>query len=250
MIIDSHAHVGPVAKDARHQAIIAGSPANSVEDYLRDMDAAGVDMGVTFGYLDLDNDYQASIQNRYPDRIVSLAWCNPRQLNAADEFRRCVEDLGVRGLKLHGWWHQHANSDHVLLDPLFEILDEHSLPVVMHTLGDNPLTTPLQTEEMARSFPNVTVFMAHGGCEWAAADGLLVAARTPNIIVDTSFMPSWWINKFVEEIGADRVSMGSDWPWHHLQGVVKNHEVAIPDPEDRAWTMGKTAARVYGIPVS
>ena len=90
MIIDSHAHVGPVAKDIHHQAVIAGSPANAVEDYLRDMDAAGVDMGVTFGYLDLDNEYQASIQNRYPDRIVSLAWCNPRQLNAADEFRRCV----------------------------------------------------------------------------------------------------------------------------------------------------------------
>ncbi len=250
MIIDSHAHVGTVAQDMRHRAIIAGNPASSVEDYLRDMDSAGVDMGVTFGYLDLDNDYQARIQNKHPDRIVSLAFCNPRQLNVADEFRRCVEELGIRGLKLHGWWHQFANSDHMLLDPLFEILDEYRLPVVIHTLGDNPLTTPLQTEEMARTFPNVTVFMAHGGCEWAAGDGLLAAARTPNIIVDTSFMPSWWIGKFVEEIGANRVAMGSDWPWHNLEGVVKNHEVAIPNPEDRAWTMGKTAARVYGIPVS
>ena len=122
MIIDSHAHVGPVAQDERHRAIIAGNPANSVEDYLRDMDDAGVDMGVTFGYLDLDNDYQASIQNKHPDRIVSLAWCNPRQLNCAEEFRRCVEDLGIRGLKLHGWWHQHANSDHLLLDPFLKSL--------------------------------------------------------------------------------------------------------------------------------
>jgi predicted TIM-barrel fold metal-dependent hydrolase len=63
-------------------------------------------------------------------------------------------------------------------------------------------------------------------------------------------MPSWWIGEFVRQIGADRVAMGSDWPWHHLEGVVKNHELAIPNPEDRAWTMCKTAARVYGIKVS
>ena len=250
MIIDSHAHVGPTAKDELTRAKIAGNPTMAVEDYLRDMDQAGIEMGVTFGYLDLDNNYQAEIQNKHPDRIISLAWIDPRRPNAADEFRHCVEDLGIRGLKLHGWWHQHANSDHVLLDPLFEILDEHGLPAVVHTLGDNALTTPLQTEEMARTFPNVTVFMAHGGCEWAAGDGLLVARRTPNIIVDTSFMPSWWIGKFVTEIGADRVALGSDWPWHHLVGVVKNHELAVPNPEDRAWVMSKTVARVYGIEVS
>lgn len=250
MIIDSHAHVGPAIKDNRLMAAFAGNPANTVEDYLRDMDEAGIEVGITFGYLDLDNNYQAEIQNKHRDRIISLAWINPRLPNAVEEFRHCVEDLGIRGLKLHGWWHQFSNGDHELLDPLFEILDEYRLPAVVHTLGDNPLTTPLQTEEMARTFPNVTIFMAHGGCEWAAKEGVLVAKRTPNIIVDTSFMPSWWIGEFVRQLGANRVALGSDWPWHHLVGVVKNHELAIPNPEDREWTMCRTVAEVYGIKVS
>ena len=83
MIIDMHAHVAPKQKDYRAAVIADAYPlGNNVENYLRAMDKAGVDKAVTFGILDLDNEYQAKIQKKYPDRIISFAWINPRQPDA------------------------------------------------------------------------------------------------------------------------------------------------------------------------
>jgi predicted TIM-barrel fold metal-dependent hydrolase len=84
------------------------------------------------------------------------------QWDAVSELRHCVKDLNIKGLKLHGWWHQFPYSDHILLGPLFEICNEYNLPVLMYVMGDNPLTSPLQVEEMAKSFPNMTFVMSHG----------------------------------------------------------------------------------------
>ncbi|MEM3434268.1 MAG: amidohydrolase family protein [Candidatus Methanomethyliaceae archaeon] len=247
-VIDCHAHVGPVIQDPRLNHAFASNQKGTVEDYLRAMDKAGVDIGVTFGFLDLNTEYQAEIQRKHSDRIISLAFVNPRLPNAVSEFRRAVEEWGIRGLKLHGWWHQFSNADHVLLDPLCEICAQYGLPIVMHVMADG-LTSPLQAEEMARTFPNVTFFMSHAGGFWAYSDALLVAKRTPNIIIDTSAMESWWITHFVQELGANRVAMGSDWPWNHLEAIVKTIEISVPRPEDREWVMGKTAAKAFGIPV-
>jgi len=248
MIIDVHAHVGPKLKDSHKLAIYAGNEFGTVEDILRDMDRAGVDMAVTFGFLDLDTKYQADIQKRYPDRIISLAWVNPRLPNAAEEFRRAVEEWGIRGMKLHGWWHQFSLADHELLDPLCQICDEYKLPIVTHCMADG-LTTPLQTEEMARAWPNVTFILSHLGGVWTYPDCIFVAKRTPNIMVDTATTESWWIRHFAKEVGPNRIMMGSDWPWNFLDAVVKTHEIAIPDQSEREWVMGRTAAKVFGIKV-
>ncbi len=247
MIIDIHAHVGRVIKDKRLFHAIAGHPAATAEDYIAAMDRAGVTMGVTFGFLNLDNKYQAQIQKKYPDRIISFAWIDPREERAVSEFKHCVEDLNLKGVKLHGWWHQFPYSDHILLNPLCEICSKHNLPILMHAMGDNPLTSPLQLEEMARSFPNLTFIMAHAGVPWLFDEALLVTKRTKNIIIDTTGMPGYWIARMVEEIGPERVAMGSDYPLNHLESVMKTVEVAVPDPEARAWVMGKTAAKVLGI---
>lgn len=247
MIIDIHSHVGPVIKDKRLRYVLDTHPAPAAENYIAAMDKAGIRMGVTFGFLAMDNEYQARIQKKYPDRIISFAFLNPRNPNAVGEFKHCVEDLGLRGLKIHGWWHGVSSADHILLNPLCQICDEHNLPILIHTLSDNFLTTPLQLEEMAKSFPNVTFIMGHAGGLWLYHEALLVTKRTKNIVIDTAAVEGYWIAKFVEEIGPERVAMGSDFPWNHLESIVKTIEVAVPDPKAREWVMGKTAAKVLGI---
>jgi predicted TIM-barrel fold metal-dependent hydrolase len=247
LIIDAHAHVGPYIPDERWRKALGVHPHCTGEDYLAAMDRAGVNVGVSVGRMDRNLEYQQEMQTRWPHRIVSLALVNPRVPDSVERLRDAVEHRGLRGLKLHGLRHQFSNANHVLLDPLIDICQRHGLPVVIHTMGDHPFTTPLQTEELARRWPQVTFLMAHGGTELTADEGLRVAQRTPNIVIDTSHTPTSWITKFVEVLGPDRVVMGSDWPWWRLEVAVKAHEIAITDPEHRAWVMGKTAARIFGV---
>src|SRR5262245_14065673 len=211
------------------------------------MDKAGVDMGVTFGFLDLDYDYQAEIQNRWPDRLLSIAWVEARMPNGLERFRHAIEDLGLRGLKIDGAWHQISNADRVLWDPYLDICRRHKLPVAVHTMGDNFMTTPLQTEELAKGWPDVTFFMVHGGTEWLAKDGLFVAQRTPNIVWETSYAPSYWASEAVRVLGAERVAMGSQWPLWDLSFVMHAHDYVSEDPEQRSWVKGRTAARAFRV---
>jgi predicted TIM-barrel fold metal-dependent hydrolase len=247
MVVDIHAHVGPTPKDSRSAHAFGSHPAATAEDYIEAMTRAGVQVGVTFGCLDLDNEYQSLIQKRYPDRIRSFAWINPRRPDAATQLERCIERLGLCGVKLHGWWHQFSYSDHVLLDPLCQICQERDLPMLVHVAGDNPLTSPLQLEEMARSFPQATFIMAHGGAPWLYDEALMVVRRTRNIVVDTTGMCGFWITRMVEEIGPDRVAMGSDYPWNYLEPTIRGIEVAVRNEDARDWVLGKTAARVLGL---
>jgi uncharacterized protein len=247
MIIDCHAHVGPVLEGAEWQLALGVHPACSAEDYVRAMDEAGVDVGIAVGRMDRNHEYQSDMQHRLGSRIRSFAFINPRDSDAPEQLRRGVEELKLSGLKLHGWRTQVSNADGVLLDPLLEICDHYRLPVTVHTMGDNPYTTPLHTEQMAKRWPEVNILLAHGGAEWSQSEALEVARRRPNITVDTAHMSTFWIREFVRMLGADRVAMGSDWPWWQLDVAVRAHEVALPDPEARSWVMGRTAARILNL---
>ena len=247
MIIDAHAHVGPLVADPLKRKKIDAHPDDNVEAYLRDMDKAGFDMGITFGRLDRDNQYQAEIQKKYPDRIISCAFIDPRTDDAVDEFRRCVEDWGLRGLKLHGWWHSFSCADHDLLDPLIQICEKHDLPVIMHSMGDNCYTTPVQIEEMARTFPAVKFIMAHGGNLWLAEEGTDVGMRNENVIVESSSMEGFRITHNSKVLPYGNFVMGSGWPFNNLSAIKYNVERCVPDKDAREWIMGRAVAQAFQI---
>lgn len=247
MIIDIHAHVGPKQEDVRLLNAAKGNVGGAVEKYIESMDKAGIDMGVTFGFLDLDYEYQSKIQKKYPDRIISFAWINPRQPDSPKIFKHCVEDLELKGLKLHGWLHQFSYSDYIILDPIIDTCNKYKLPVILHVAGDNPNTAPLQAEEVAKRWPDIVFFMAHGGLFWAGKEALLVAKRTKNLYIDTSSVESWWITAFVKEIGANRVAMGSDWPWNYLEAVVATTKISVSDKNEQKFVMGETAKTILKL---
>ena len=220
---------------------------DTVEDYIRDMDEAGVDMGISIARLDRNNAYQAEIQKRYPDRIISCAFINPRELDAEDELKKCVEEYGLKGLKLNGFRHSFSCADHVLLDPLMKICEKYHLPVIMHVQGDNCLTTPVQLEEMARSFPEITFVMAHGGNLWLAEEGTYVGARNKNIIVDSSSMEGFRITHNSKALPLGNSAMGSNWPWNNLKSIIFNIKRCVPDETAREWILGRAMAKAFNI---
>jgi len=254
MIIDVHGHVFQQMKEKRLQnSLFEHVDECSVERYIDAMDKVGVDIGVSVGHgngnLDFlpDYEYQSKIQKKYPDRIIGLASIQPRLPDAPKIFKHCIEDLELKGIKLHGYWDQFAYSDHGLLDPIMETCDKYGLPAVVHVAGDHCPTGPLQLEELAKSWPNVTFFMSHGGGFWAGGEALLVARRNKNIIIDTSCCEHSWITYFVKELGADKVAMGSDWPYNYLDVTVEIIKMCVPNKDDLKFVMGETARAVFKL---
>ena len=249
MIIDAHAHVGPLIKDYVLRKKYEAHPFDTVESYLEDMDAAGVDMGISVARLDMDNEYQAEIQRRYPDRIISCAFINPRAPKAEDELKKCVEEWGLKGLMLDGFRHAFSSADHVLLDPLMKICEKSKIPVIMHSQGDNTFTTPVQLEEMARSFPQIKFIMSTGGNLWLAEEGTSVGERNNNIIVDTTTMEGFRITHNAKALAPQNFIMGSNWPWNDLKSVIFNVRRCVLNKEVLEWVLGRAAAEAFNIPL-
>jgi predicted TIM-barrel fold metal-dependent hydrolase len=99
-----------------------------------------------------------------------------------------------------------------------ELLRERGgLPVLVHS-GHPIFTLPWSIEELAVSFPDVPVVMAHmghGNAVYINA-AIDIAERRPNVYLETSGMPMHTkIAEAVARVGAGRVLYGSDAPFHH-----------------------------------
>lgn len=219
----------------------------SVEMMLADMDRAGVDMavGCSLGQM-IDNAYTASVQARYPDRIVAFGQVNARAPDAADQVRRDFETHGLRGLKLHPTLHGYHVVDHGLLDPIFRVCAECGILVLFNAL-DDAFVSPLGIEEIAKGFPEVNVLIAHMGTVWNVPEAILVAGRNPNIYLETSSTQLIEVRMAYRALGADKIVMGTDWPGSDFELERMKIAKAIPDPADRAKVEGGTLARLLRL---
>ena len=238
MIIDSHNHIGPRPGQ------------QGVETLIAHMDRAHVDRAVVFPYVEaLDpghNDWIAQAVARHPDRLIGYAAVNPWREGAADEVRRAVQEKGLRGLKLHPFLHAYSIAQHDLVDPIFEVCRALRIPVVVHGAGEWS-NMPLQFDEMARTFPDLTIVIAHMGTIWGFQEALLVAARRPNILLGTALAFSGFVQTAVERVGAEKVLMETDSPVQAFEAEIAKIEIAVPDPVARALVMGGNIARILGI---
>ena len=63
-----------------------------------------VDKAVVFCWpevINVPNDELAKYVESHSDKLIGFASINPRRSDAPRELRRCVEDLGLKGLKLY-----------------------------------------------------------------------------------------------------------------------------------------------------
>ncbi len=237
MIIDAHNHIGE-----RHD--LGMTP----ETLVRLMDRAGVDMAVAFSFPKLwDNDYVARAVKAFPDRIIGFVGVNPWEPRAADEVRRGIETLGLRGLKLHPVRDSFSLAEGRLTDPLFRRCEEFGVPVICHGC-DEWSNTPWTFREMAVRFPGVPLIMAHGGHNWLREDALEAMKRAPNLYIESSIMYSGYVQRAVREISPQRVIMGTDTPTEVFEFQLKKIEMAVEDPTERALVMGGNVARLLHLP--
>ena len=216
------------------------------DEMVRRAQAVGLSKLVVFGAIHPDmrqtNDMVGELVRRYPDYVVGFATLNPYQVDMAEEARRCFEQFGFRGVKVHSLHEAYQSPAPIAgyrgeWDSLFQFLAGRSAPVLYHGVV---------TEEMIRSWPEVPFVAAHGVGNVQAMRAL---GRYRNFHVDTASTqnPAWAVSRAVDILGADRVLWGTDAPLDDFAqrlGVVLDS--GLPEARMRQ-VLGLNAARLLGL---
>jgi uncharacterized protein len=244
MIVDAYNNTWVV----ENSSSFLGGDEFGVDRLIEVMDAGGVDMAMATSLGQLpDNDYIADCVRRYPDRIFGFSVVDPRRPDAVDEVHRTAE-LGLVGVKLHPTMHGYHVCDHGLLDPVFRACADTGQAVLFNAL-DDAFCAPLGMEEIARGFPEVPTLIAHMGTVWNTNEAILVAGRTPNIYLETSSTQLLEVRTAYDQLGPDRLVMGTDWPASHMDLERMKIARAIPDADDRAKVEGANLSALLGLSV-
>ncbi|MFW9905661.1 MAG: amidohydrolase family protein [Candidatus Thorarchaeota archaeon] len=248
MNIDTHCHVWEeelVLEDLRNYILsranlLKADPKlvldGSAKRLINEMDAAGIDKTVIVA-LDYEflfrglitfqeyNDRVAEMVNQFPDRLIGFAGIDPRRgEKALEELERCIEKLGLKGVKL--WPLTGFYPDDKDFYPFYGLVEEKNLPILCHT-GSGPVKMylkycrPAHVDTIAVDFPDMKIIMAHLGDPWVS-EALAVAGKNPNVYTDISawepvlrFAPFVFYQTLFQAkmtCGLDKIVFGSDWP--------------------------------------
>jgi predicted TIM-barrel fold metal-dependent hydrolase len=214
------------------------------------MDAAGVwRVGLVnypapevMGLTDATNAFSARYAQANPERLLPYGGVHPRfSRDPAGDVDRLV-DLGIRVLKIHPP-HQgfpaNAYTDGLdTLGAIYRRCEERSLPVMVHTGTSifpgarSKYGNPMDLDDVAIDFPDLTLLMAHGGRPLYMAEALFLLRRHRRIWLDVSGIPPAKLLEYFPRLAelADRVLWGTDWPSPGVIGMKRNIDqfLALP----------------------
>ena len=218
------------------------------EAFLAECRRAGIDRVCAFlssmcskGRLaDDPNRVALELRDRHPDRVIPFARLHPDDGPAAvDELTRCVEDHGMRGLKVSIG----VKANDPRMFPIVEKCVELRIPLFCHTHMDRERrperratregeTSARDLAELAGRYPESMLIMAHYNLgDWEY--GLKAVRTRPNIYpcVSGSGVDAGSIEAGVREVGAERLIFGTDNLIYECLGKVLGARVSGQDRE-------------------
>jgi predicted TIM-barrel fold metal-dependent hydrolase len=221
--------------------------------------------GVAFGLLSawhgpegalIGNDEVAGWVAEAPDRLAGLAGVDLRRpLEAVRELRRCVGNLGFKGLRIIPWLWEVPPTDRRFY-PVFAAAAELGVPVCTQVGHTGPLR-PSETgrpipyiDQVAIDFPELTLVCGHIGYPWTE-EMVAVCRKHPNVLIDTSaytvrrYPPE--LVRFLRADGRDRVMFGTNWPMIAPDRALAGLDDLGLDHATQAAFLGGTARRVFGL---
>ena len=114
--------------------------------------------------------------------------------------------------------------------------------------GHPIFTLPWSIEELAVSFPEAKIIighMGHGNAVYIQAS-IDIAARNPNVYLETSGMPMHTkIREAYERVGETRVLFGTDTPFHHPVVEIAKVQVSGLPQEAIERVLGKNGRLLF-----
>lgn len=204
----------------------------------------------------LTNDDVAALVRRHPQRFTGIASVDLlRPMEAVRELRRCVNELGLRGLRLLPWlWNLPPNDRRYY--PLYAACVELGIPFCLQVGHTGPLAPsepgrPIPyLDEVALDFPELTIVGGHIGWPWTS-EMIALATKYPNVHIDTSaYKASRWPKELVDYAkghGRKKVLFGSNFPMITPLACLSGLDALGFDEQAKALLLGGNAARVFGL---
>jgi predicted TIM-barrel fold metal-dependent hydrolase len=180
-----------------------------VDEHLRWMDSAGVDVAILstssfspngYDFCKACNDGYSKVVKTYPERFKGMVHCYPfaDEAKNRDEIRRSVEEFGLWGIGAVTSY-QNMTIDSPVMDPIFELAVKYDMPVFVHPTirmklwgGERydlfmTLTREYDTVKsfveivygVFPRFPELKIIMAHLGGGLPSLKGRLLAWHRP-----------------------------------------------------------------------
>src|SRR3954452_20858198 len=226
------------------------------------MDAANVRFGLLSAWHGpggplIANDEVAAWIEQHPDRFAGLAAVDlDKPMDAVRELRRCVSELGFKGLRVVPWLWQAPPTDRRYY-ALYAACVELGVPFCTQVGHTGPLRAsetgrPIPyIDQVALDFPELTIVCGHIGYPWTE-EMVAVARKHENVVIDTS---AYTVRRYPPELvrflksrtGARKVLFGTNFPMiahaHALDGL---GELGLDDATREAF-LGGNARRVFAL---
>jgi hypothetical protein len=242
----------------------------SIDDYLRRMDAAGIEhsllIAVRAGDLRMKGSFEvtyervAEVCRAHPTRFSGLAGIDPfRGMQGLRDLEHAVRDHGFVGAHLYPHWFEMA-PDHARYYPYYAKCCELDVPIMMqvgHNLiyqRDRRLPSvgrPLTLDAVAIDFPELKLIGIHIGVPWTD-EMISMAWKHPNVYIGgDAYAPRHWPESFVKYIdsyGQDKVLFGTDWPVIEPQRAIQEIGALGLRPGPQAKLLRGNALKVFRLP--
>jgi uncharacterized protein len=198
----------------------------TVDELLRDMDAAGLEKAILLGWYwerletcRIQNRFYAECVAQHPDRLQAFAAVHPGHGKEVRAEMMWAKEHGFRGV---GELSPHSQDVPVTSEGWRELLrlaGELGLPVNVHVT--DPLTRPFlgrvdtplaDFRAMVAEFPATKFILAH----WGGGLAFEPESDWSNVWYDTAASPIMYDTtvwrRAIEAVGPDRIIFGSDYP--------------------------------------
>lgn len=204
----------------------------------------------------LSNDTVADLVRQAPDRLVGIASVDLFDpMGAVRELRRCVQELGFRGLRMLPWLWGLPPDDRRYY-PLYVACIELGIPFCLQVGHAGPLKPsepgrPIPyLDQVACDFPELVIVGGHIGHPWTT-EMIALATKYPNVYIDTSaYKPSRFppeLVAFMSRHGRKKVLFGSNWPMIAPADCLAELDALGLDDKARQMFLHDNAAKVFGL---
>jgi predicted TIM-barrel fold metal-dependent hydrolase len=227
------------------------------------MEHAGVDFGLLTAWSaphqppPIGNEEVAEWVSAHPARFAGVAAVDlSRPMDGVRELRRCVTDLGFKGLRVIPWLWDAPPTDRRYY-PLYAACVELGVPFftqVGHT-GPRRASEPGRPipyiDQVAIDFPELVIVCGHIGYPWTE-EMVAVARKHENVYIDTS---AYTAKRYPPELvaymksgsGRHKVMFGSNYPMVFHQQALEHLDALGLDTEARDLFLAGNARRVLGL---
>ncbi|HUF51776.1 MAG TPA: TatD family hydrolase [Longimicrobiales bacterium] len=195
--------------------------------------------------------------------VAGVSYLNYRAADLAD-LRVLLREKSILGLKLYPGYEPFYVHD-ARLRVVYELAGEFDVPVMIHTgdthdpRGKIKYSHPIEVDEVAVDFPDVTFVICHLGNPWVT-DAMEVIYKNDNVVGDISGFTLKHFEERFEEFMADQVRevvtyagnphsilFGTDWPISGMAPYRRFVEKLQLTADEMELVLWQNAARVFHI---